>query len=70
MKDFEKIFGTKEQIKVSFLVVMILWLVLIIAHLLIGIFVPIVLDITALKVMAVLATISSIIYAVLDWKGW
>lgn len=70
MKDFEKIFGTKEQIKVSFLVVMILWLVLIIAHLLIGIFVPIVLDITALKVMAVLATISGIIYAVLDWKGW
>lgn len=70
MKDFEKVFGTKEQIKVSFLVVMALWLVLIVAHLLIGIFVPIVLDITALKVMAVLATISGIIYAILDWKGW
>lgn len=69
MKDFEKVFGTKEQIKVSFLVVMALWLVLIVAHLLIGIFVPIVLDITALKVMAVLATISGIIYAILDWKG-
>lgn len=70
MKDFEKVFGTKEQIKVSFLVVMALWLVLIVAHLLIGIFVPIMLDITALKVMAVLATISGIIYAILDWKGW
>lgn len=70
MKDFEKVFGTKEQIKTSFAIIMILWLVLIVAHLLIGIFVPMILDITALKAMAVLASITGIIYAVLDYKGW
>lgn len=70
MKDFEKVFGTKEQIKTSFAIIMMLWLVLIVAHLLIGIFVPMILDITALKAMAVLASITGIIYAVLDYKGW
>lgn len=70
MKDFEKVFGTKEQIKTSFAIIMVLWLVLIVAHLVIGIFVPMILDITALKAMAVFASITGIIYAVLDWKGW
>lgn len=70
MKDFEKVFGTKEQIKTSFAVVLVLWLILIVAHLVIGVFIPIIIDIAALKAMAVFAAIFGIIYAVLDWKGW
>lgn len=70
MKDFEKVFGTKEQIKTSMAVVTVIWIVLLIANMLIGIFVPIAMDITACQVMAVFAVIFGIIYSVLDWRGW